>query len=76
LRSQRIAQAFLDKGGSAFVGWSQAVSASHTDAATLRLLDMLLTGGLPVADAVAQTAAEVGPDPAYGAELRILADFR
>ncbi|MDP2950392.1 MAG: hypothetical protein Q8P22_12755 [Chloroflexota bacterium] len=72
LRSQRTAQAFLDKGASAFVSWSQPVSASHTDAATLRLLEKLLLDGLTVGDAVAQTAAEVGPDPFYGAELRVL----
>ena len=72
LRSQTTAQAFLDKGASAFVSWSRTVSASHTDTATERLLRKLLIDGLPVGDAVAQTAAEVGPDPVYGARLRIL----
>lgn len=72
LRSERTGQAFLDKGASAFVSWSQPVSASHTDAATLRLLEKLLVDGLGVGDAVTQTAAEVGPDPVYGAELRVL----
>ncbi|UCH86347.1 MAG: hypothetical protein JSU97_07385 [Dehalococcoidia bacterium] len=72
LRSQRTAQAFLDKGASAFVSWTRSVSASHTDAATERLLEKLLVEELPVGDAVAQTAAEVGPDPSYGAELRML----
>jgi hypothetical protein len=74
LRSQTTAQAFLDKGASAFVNWSKAVSASHTDAATERLLEKLVIDGLPVGDAVAQTAAELGPDPSYGAELRVLPD--
>ncbi|MCJ7511220.1 MAG: hypothetical protein MUP14_10115 [Dehalococcoidia bacterium] len=74
LRSPRTGQAFLDKGASAFVGWSESVSASHSDAATLRLLEKLLVNGLPLADAVAQTAAEVGRDPSYGAELRVLPD--
>ena len=74
LRSQRTAQAFLDKGASAFVSWTRRVSASHTDAATLRLLEKVLVEGLPVGDAVAQTAAELGPDPSYGAELRVLPD--
>lgn len=72
LRSQVTAQAFLDKGASAFVSWSRPVSASHTDAATERLLENLLLEGLTTADAVAQTAAEIGPDPFYGAELRVL----
>ena len=74
LRSPRTGQAFLDKGASAFVGWSESVSASHSDAATLRLLEKSVIEGLPVADAVAQTAAELGPDPSYGAELRVLPD--
>jgi hypothetical protein len=74
LRSQRTGQAFLDKGASAFVSWTRSVSASHTDAATERLLEKLLIDGLPVGEAVAQTAAEVGPDPSYGAELRVLPD--
>jgi len=72
LKSPLTAQNFLAKGASAFVSWSKPVSASHTDAATLRLLEKLLVGAVPIADAVAQTAAEVGPDPTYGAELRIL----
>ena len=38
----------------------------------LRVLDE----GLPVRQAVAGAAAEVGPDPAYGAELRFLAADR
>lgn len=67
LRSQRTAQAFLDKGANAFVSWSQPVSASHTDEATARLLE-----GLETAAAVSRTAAEIGPDPSYDAELRIL----
>lgn len=72
LRSERTAQAFLDKGASAFVSWTRSVSASHSDAGTLRLLEKLLVEGLPVADAVDQTAAEMGPDPLYGARLRAL----
>ncbi len=72
LRSQRTAQAFLDKGASTFVSWSQPVSAGHTDAATERLLEKLLLEGLNTATAVSETAEEVGPDPYYGAELRFL----
>jgi hypothetical protein len=72
LRSQTTAQAFLDRGASAFVSWSRSVSVDHTDAATVRLLEKLLIDRLPVGDAVTQTAAELGPDPSYGAELRVL----
>lgn len=72
LRSQRTAEAFLEKGASAFVSWSQPVSAAHTDAATQRLLERLFLEQLPAAQAVRQTADEVGPDPYYDGELRIL----
>jgi hypothetical protein len=71
LRSTRAAEAFVEKGAGAFVSWSKAVSASHTDAATLRLLQHLVVDGLTLGEAVAQTSAELGPDPGYGAELRV-----
>lgn len=73
LRSQKMAQAFIDRGAESFVSWSQTVSAEHTDASTRRLLDRLLEDQLPLQDAVRETADELGPDPYYGAELRILA---
>ena len=66
------AESFIEKGAKAFISWSQPVTASHTDAATEELLEKLLIEGLSTADAVERTAAEVGPDPAYGAELRFV----
>lgn len=72
LRSQRTAEAFLNRGASAFVSWSKPISASHTDRATEALLKRLLIDDLPIEEAVAQTAAEVGPDPVFEGELRVL----
>lgn len=72
LRSQVTAEAFLDRGASSFVSWSQQVSAPHTDTATVTLLQHLLVDQQPIAQAVETTAAEVGPDPSYDAELRLL----
>ena len=46
LRSQVTAEAFLDKGASAFVSWSTRVSADHTDGATRRLLEKHWSRGL------------------------------
>ena len=63
------AKALVDKGAKAVVGWSGRVSAKHTDAATESLLRHLLLERLPIADAVAQTMAEVGPDPTYDSRL-------
>lgn len=76
LRAQTTAQAFLDKGASSFVSWSQPVSSVHTDSATERLLERYLKGHLSIADAVKETAAEVGPDPYFGGELRLLTNER
>jgi hypothetical protein len=72
LRSDTTAQAFLDKGASAFVSWTKPVSGAHTDEATAKFLQHLLIDGKSVQDAVQQTANEVGPDPTYQGELRVL----
>jgi hypothetical protein len=72
LRSQKTAQAFLDKGASAFVSWSNQVSGPHTDEATEKLLKHLYVDHQSVDQAVSRTASEVGPDPNYAGELRVL----
>jgi hypothetical protein len=69
LRAERTARAFLSRGAATFVSWDKPVSATHTDAATERLLRHLFVDGLPVPDAVEQTMAEVGPDPTFDSEL-------
>ena len=65
------AQAFVRKGAKAVVGWSERVSAKHTDAATERLLQHMLIEGHTTRDAVNLTMAEVGPDPDYGSTLDV-----
>ena len=69
--SSRTAEAFINKGASAFIGWNELVSASHTDLATETLLRHLVIDDLPAQEAVSQTMADVGPDPAYHSELHI-----
>ena len=76
LRAQTTAQAFLDKGASSFVSWSQPVSSVHTDEATEKLLRRYLIDHQPLDQAVKDTAAEVGPDPYFGGELRLLTGAR
>lgn len=76
LRDRTTAQAFLDRGASEFVSWSQPVSSVHTDRATERLLELYLKEHRGWADAVKETAAEVGPDPYFGGELRLLSEQR
>jgi hypothetical protein len=71
LSSPALAKAFVSKGAASVVGWDDLVSAAHTDAATERLLTHLLADNLSVDAAVAQTAAESGPDPTYGGKLTL-----
>jgi hypothetical protein len=72
LRSQTTAEAFLDRGASSFVSWTKPVSSTHTDEATEKLLQHLLVEGMQIEDAVETTAGELGPDPSYEGELRVL----
>ena len=69
LRAQNMAEAFIDKGADAVVGWDAPVSASHTDAATLNLLRHMLEEQLPIQEAAAAAMAELGPDPFYDSVL-------
>jgi len=71
LRTDMLAQALVQRGAKSVVGWSRPVSASHTDAATERLLQHLLKDGLALQEAVAQTMTELGPDPSYDSVLRL-----
>lgn len=70
LATEKTAAAFVEKGADAVIGWSDTVSPEHTDAATERLLRLMLEEGLSPGEAVEKTAAELGPDPTFGAVLR------
>ncbi len=72
LATDTTARAFLDRGAEAVISWNKDVSAAHTDATTERLLQLLALDGLTPEEAMAQTAAELGPDPSFEAELRVL----
>jgi len=69
LRAQAMAKAFVERGAGAVVGWDKAVTASHTDAATLSLLRHMLDDGLSAEKAAEAAMAEVGPDPVYDAKF-------
>jgi hypothetical protein len=60
-----MAQAFIEKGAKAYIGWESSVSASHTDTATTRLLQHLITDKQTTNQAIDNTMKEVGPDPSY-----------
>ena len=65
-----LAQAFIEKGASTYLGWDVAVDLSYVDDAAISLVQNLCGENLTVKKAVAKTMAEKGPDPHYGAELK------
>lgn len=60
-----MAQAFIEKGARAFIGWFGPVLASHTDATTARLLQHFLIEKSKLKQSVQETFEEVGFDPVY-----------
>lgn len=71
LRSDSMARAFVDRGASSVVGWTDAVSAEHTDAATLALLRAVYEEAQPLEASIDAVMDAVGEDPFYGARLRL-----
>jgi hypothetical protein len=69
LNNTKMAEAFIQKGAKAYIGWKGAVSASHTDTATTRLLQHLITEKQTTNQAIENTMKEVGPDPTYKSVL-------
>lgn len=69
LPSKSIAESFVGKGAKVYIGWDGAVLASHTDEATMCLLQHLINGKEPIMQAVADTMKEVGPDPTSNGRL-------
>ena len=63
-----MAQAFVSKGASTFVGWDSPVTVSHTDAAFVELAGLLLAGN-GIRWSVNQVMEDQGPDPIYGARM-------
>jgi hypothetical protein len=64
-----LAEAFIEKGASVYIGWSATVRLDHVDKATINLIENL-SGGMTVKEAVTKTMAEVGPDPESKAVLK------
>ncbi len=62
-----MAQAFVQKGASVYLGWSATVGLDYVDKATLSLISNLCAKDMPVEEALAQMVTEVGLDPDYHA---------
>jgi len=69
LNNTKMAEAFVQKGTKVYISWKGAVSASHTDQATIQLLQQLITEKQTIEQAVTETMKEVGPDPEYNSLL-------
>jgi hypothetical protein len=70
MATDKTAAAFVDKGASAVIGWSDLVTPEHTDEATERVLQYLLKDHLTPSQAVDKANADLGPDPEYGAVMK------
>jgi hypothetical protein len=69
LENPLMAKAFAEKGAKVYISWNQPVSASHTDTATVSLLQKLVVEKQTIKQAVHSTMTEVGLDPTYGSML-------
>jgi hypothetical protein len=58
-----MANAFIEKGAHAYIGWNGSVSADHTDETTKNLLKQLILEKQPIGQAIETTMKENGPDP-------------
>ena len=70
LRDNDMAQAFIERGASTYLGWDFSVDLAYVDDATLDLISNLCIQRMTVEQAVLHTMTEVGPDPIYDAWLR------
>jgi hypothetical protein len=69
LKYTGMAEAFIEKGAKAYISWNSSISASHTDQATIRLLQHLITEKQTINQTIENTMKEVGPDPSYKSVL-------
>ena len=69
LKYDDMAEAFVEEGAQVYIGWSGLVSASHTDQATLDLLQRFLIQEETVDQAITGTMNELGADPKYESTL-------
>ncbi len=65
-----LAEAFVGKGASVYLGWDGSVVLGYVDRATGVLLDKLCSEELTITAAVTETNDQVGFDPQHGARLR------
>lgn len=70
LNNTKMAEAFIEKGAKVYISWDGPVLGSHTDTATIHLLQNLITQRQPIRKAIENTMVEVGWDPEYNSVLQ------
>ena len=65
-----LAEAFVDKGASAYLAWDASVDLHYVDEATPYLIGQLCSENATIQQAVDSTMDVIGPDPKYKAELK------
>ena len=65
-----MAMAFIERGAKVYISWTGGVLGSHTDTATITLLQYLVKERQTVREAVVNTNKEVYWDPIYGSILQ------
>jgi hypothetical protein len=69
LTTTDMAKAFVERGAKAYISWSGSVSVSHTDQATITLLQHLILQKQSIKQAGENTTEELGYDPIYNSTL-------
>jgi hypothetical protein len=62
--------AFLAKGASVYMGWSDVVSLEHVDGFTLDLLNNLCTANMTLSQSISSTLSRFGKDPYFGSYIK------
>jgi hypothetical protein len=65
-----LPQAFIAKGASVYIGWSNLVTLEHVDSVTLDLLRNLCSANMTLAQGIEKTTADLGKDPYFDSYLR------
>ncbi|MEA2090525.1 MAG: hypothetical protein U9O89_07220, partial [Thermoproteota archaeon] len=63
---------FFNQGATAYIGWNGPVLPSHSDKATLQLIQKLYIQNLTRQQAVEKTNQQIGPDPSGNSILKLL----
>jgi hypothetical protein len=70
LKYSDLADGFVAKGASAYIGFDASVLLDYSDESSAYLVQQLCSGNVTIEEAVERTMADKGRDPQWGARLR------